>query len=175
MTRHRLFFALYPPQRTRDQVRHLLKQIHSAQLRKVAPSNFHLTLSFLGMVEEEQISCLCDAARKVSFNSFELSLDQLGSFTRARVLWIGPSTIPERLVSLQQELELRLSDCGYRPEQRSYHPHMTLARKFKGPIPELGIRPVPWRVDGFQLMVSESTPSGVRYMPLAVFPRQFKH
>jgi 2'-5' RNA ligase len=170
----RLFFALYPPQRTRDQVRHLLKQIHSGQLRKVAPANFHLTLSFLGMVDEAQIPCLCDAAAQVSFAPFELSLDQLGSFSRPRVLWIAPSSVPERLKTLQKELETVLADCGHQPEQRIYHPHMTLARKFKGPVPGVDVRSVPWQVDDFQLMVSESTPSGVQYLPLAVFPRHFK-
>lgn len=174
MALHRLFFALYPPQRTRDRVRYLLQQVHSRQLRKVAPLNYHLTLSFLGMVDEERFPCLCDTASKVSFESFELSLDQMGSFSRARVLWIGPSSTPAQLRTLQEELESALRDCGHQPEKRTYHPHLTLARKFKGSVPSGDIRPVPWQVDGFQLMVSESTPSGVRYLPLAVFPRQFK-
>ncbi|OOZ41461.1 2'-5' RNA ligase [Solemya pervernicosa gill symbiont] len=159
----RLFFALWPEPKLRallfKQGRRWLHE-HGKQVRS---ENLHITLSFLGNVPLDDIDCLCTAADGVKTPPFELELDRVGQFQRARVAWIGCTVTPEPLTLLVQTLNRALAACGNKIDPRPYHPHMTLARKIRDPIEPIQFHPFRWSVDRFVLIESVTHSEGVEY------------
>lgn len=97
--------------------------------------NYHITLNFLGETPEEKLTEISDLIAQVAdgFPPFETTLRGVGGFPdehHARVLWIGARK--SRLLSqMQTELATAFASIGYPLEERSYIPHMTIARTRK--------------------------------------------
>ncbi len=168
MASRRLFFALEPPTPVRAEIAQI-KQACAAQNRgsAVAENNLHLTLQFLGGVEESRIDAVMAAADPLSATPFEISLDCFGYWEKPRALWLGPQITPVPLLALQRGLETVLQQrCGVELEARGYRPHVTLMRKIKQVefLPQ--IEPLNWQVEQFSLMESVSTVEGVVYRSL---------
>jgi len=101
-------------------------------LRWSAPESWHITLQFLGNTGQEQYECTIARLREMRSPSVPIQLEGLGLFERAGVFFAGVSLTPE-LLSLQQRVTAATGLCGFIPETRPYHPHVTLARtKGKG-------------------------------------------
>lgn len=99
-------------------------------IKWVRPDRMHLTLKFLGDIEEVQVPAVCavldDTAGR--FSPFFLSIGQLGTFGRpAAVLWAGIAE-NETLRQIHQYIEQQLQTLGFEPEDRQFAPHLTLAR-----------------------------------------------
>lgn len=169
--RYRLFFALWPDAQIQKAMAQPLKSLRHPKGRAVAVHKYHITLAFLGDVAEDKLSCLCEQAAGIEFPPCTLHLDRLGYFRRSGILWLGCSETPEPLQVFRQSLEQALVPCGYRPEQRSFRPHITLLRHFTGRLADTEIEPVDWQIPDFQLILSESQNGGVAYQSIAVFPR----
>ena len=98
--------------------------------RLVNPSNFHITLIFLGAVKEERISEICDVAREIAakHNVFSINLDRIDygpiNIIPPRMVWaIGARG--KELSDINKELQERLArGTGI----RDFSPHITLAR-----------------------------------------------
>ena len=95
--------------------------------------NFHLTLKFLGEVDNTEIPDVCRTIRRVTrtIRRFELSFAGTGGFPNSdkpRILFAGVSDLSGSLVSLVGGLESELADLGFKPEPRDYTPHLTLGR-----------------------------------------------
>jgi RNA 2',3'-cyclic 3'-phosphodiesterase len=161
----RLFFALWPPNFVRQKILQRLREIKGLhnQGRVVNPDNLHLTLHFLGNIDNERIDCFNQQAKTVTLKPFELQINKTGYFKKPKVFWIGSEVIPDRLLQLYHDLGASLNHCGYTPEARKYHPHMTVARKMTKPIAEQSIEPINWTVDEFVLVKSVTHPNGVEY------------
>ena len=115
---------------------------HIQQLRREAPdaraswsreNNLHLTLKFLGNVPGGEIPKLSGAiARAVTaVRPFELRVAGCGVFPpkgRPNVLWIGVMDVERELAQLYRRMEDECSHVGFPREQRSFHPHLTIAR-----------------------------------------------
>lgn len=83
-----------------------------------------------------------------------MKLDRLGGFPRAWILWCGASERLRSLLDLVQALNDGLAGCGFRPERRTFRPHVALARKAR-PLPTQGVKPpVVWPVSGFALVIA---------------------
>jgi 2'-5' RNA ligase len=101
-------------------------------LRWSAPESWHITLQFLGNTGQEQYDCTVARLAEVRSHAFTIRLEELGLFERAGVFFAGVSLTPE-LLALQQRVTAATGPCGFIPETRPYHPHVTLARtKGKG-------------------------------------------
>ncbi len=98
----------------------------------VAASNLHVTLRFLGEVEEGVASELkTRLQRPFDTPAFELRVAGLGAFPPAgppRVFWLGLTSGAERLAELHDEIEARLDGLGFEREDRPFRAHLTLAR-----------------------------------------------
>ncbi|MGH8273453.1 MAG: RNA 2',3'-cyclic phosphodiesterase [Gammaproteobacteria bacterium] len=167
----RLFFALWPDAATRSAIRRTTRQaVRQVGGRPVPAENYHLTLAFLGAQPEVRIPALLEAAAGVAPPRGELSLDRLGCFSRARVLWLGPERTPSGLRRDAHALWDALAPLGVARERRPFAAHLTLARKIACP-PEAQIRPILWRYAGFILAESVTDPRGARYTVIAKWPR----
>jgi RNA 2',3'-cyclic 3'-phosphodiesterase len=146
----------------------------------VDPNAVHLTLKFLGGVPNKKldaiISVVQDAVRGVS--PFDLTIQALGAFPnlrRVRVVWVGLAGDLEVLQKLQDKIETNLVPLGFPVENRSFTPHLTLARLREDASPlqrqtlgEIIARttfesPPPIKVDAVNLMRSELTRAGAIY------------
>lgn len=100
----------------------------------VEPDSLHLTLLFLGDVDERELPAVCRAVAAVCARRppFLLALQGVGCFPtlrRPRVVWAGVGTGSAELIALHDALEPPLLDLGcYRREERQYTPHLTLGR-----------------------------------------------
>ncbi len=164
----RLFFGV--DARSQSQALLELQQQLALAASPVVAENLHLTLLFLGAVDEERLSQLCQLGCQVASRQagFSVVLDQLGGFPQAKVAWVGPSQAPRQLLDLEQALRTGVSALGLPLDERPYRPHLTLYRKAR-PLPSSAepCRPIPLPVSEFHLYESCSTPGGVQYCKLA--------
>jgi 2'-5' RNA ligase len=104
-----------------------------ADVKWVTPANAHLTLKFLGDVDEEKID---EIAGKVSAacrgtRPFKMSLAGLGAFPNGRrpsVIWVGVEEGREFLSDLNEKIEKELEKMGFEREKRKFSPHLTIGR-----------------------------------------------
>jgi len=71
---------------------------------------------------------------------------------------------------LQRQLGARLQPCGYQPETRPYHPHVSVARKVESIDDHAGFTPLSWRVDNFALIKVQPIANGVQYRVVESWP-----
>jgi 2'-5' RNA ligase len=104
----------------------------AARMTWVARTHLHLTLRFIGEVDEERAEAIRAAlVRSLDVEAFDLGFDGAGAFPRRgapRVLWLGIERGERALLALEREVTARLRMCAVPPETRPYRPHLTLAR-----------------------------------------------
>lgn len=93
----------------------------------------HLTLKFLGDIDEKQLSNLKEAVKKTTkqFAKFKICLSGTGVFPKpknARVLWICLGDENDNLLKLFELLENECEKTGFPKEEKKFHPHLTIAR-----------------------------------------------
>jgi RNA 2',3'-cyclic 3'-phosphodiesterase len=100
-------------------------------VRWVPPENLHLTLKFLGAVNEERIEGIAKGLAEAlrDFPRFSIHAKGLGVFPdlrRARVLWVGLQGAS--LGELAAQIETALESAGFARETRAFAPHLTIGR-----------------------------------------------
>lgn len=165
--RQRLFFALWPDEEVRGQLAIYPPRLRGCGGRVVAVDNLHITLAFLGSVDEATRCCLEEAADAIQLPPFTLELDQLGFWRRPHVVWLGAEKTPESLLDLAELLKKAMIGCDLEPDERPFQAHMTLMRKARRPpAAEDPVQPFSWHIRDFALVLSETLPEGVRYRVL---------
>lgn len=100
--------------------------------RPVAVENWHITLRFLGdatAVQGEAVLAHLD--QHLQAQPFRIRFGALGGFpraSRAAILWAGVVAGADELTALAGECEVAADAAGFGPEDRPFHPHLTLAR-----------------------------------------------
>jgi len=166
--RRRVFFALWPDPRTRLAVAKATRRaVRACGGRPIRTENFHITVAFLGGLVEAELD---RAARvgPIDVGRFELTLDNLGFWTRPRILWLAPETAPDALLTLERVLWERLIEHGFEREARPYRPHLALARRARAV--DAAIKPIRWFAAELTLLESVPVEGGVRYEPLRHWP-----
>lgn len=125
----RLFIAIGLPEELRRRLGRLLPQ-PPAGVKPVRPEQLHLTLHFLGDIDEGAAAELAAALPEIRQPAFTIDLAGGGCFPsprRPNVLWVGvkPS---EPLHALRESVADVLGECGRPVESRSFTPHVTIAR-----------------------------------------------
>ena len=173
---HRLFFGIRPSAHIRDALLDTMDGVDNARWQD--DDQLHLTLRYIGEVDAHMADDLADAAQSVPFAPFDLSIDGCGVFERkghARTLYaeIAPSA---PLAGLQRRLERLCQRRGIEPEQRKFHPHITLARlnTATGPLTDYlqahsGLSLGPWRVEHYILYESHLRDQGSLYEPVVTY------
>lgn len=141
--------------------------------------NFHLTLQFIGELEEANISRLSNTMKEdvSKHDSFNLTIDNLGNFKKgnSNILWIG-TNYSEKLVQIYEKLYLTLKHEGIAFDEKPLTPHITLGRQIilKKEINELinliTIDKIIIPVNNITLMESKQINDKLTYIPIASFP-----
>jgi 2'-5' RNA ligase len=180
MSRLRVFIAVDPGKAIRSRCVALQDTLARSadRVRWEKPENIHVTLLFLGDVDERDLLPVCKAFSAVCAEqgAFPVSVESVGCFPnlqRPRTIWAGIGMGAAELVALHDALERPLIDLGcYRREERQFKPHLTLGRvKGDGMSYQLTMaltKQLQWRggesvIDTVQVMSSELTSDGPLY------------
>jgi len=145
-------------------------------LKWVAPTNYHVTLKFLGWTRDEVVPALVDAldAALVGVQAFRFRTSRLGAFPSleaASVVWAGVDE-PAPLTDLAGRIDAAATGLGFAGEARAFHAHVTLARLAETRAVKELVLPLSEqmfsdsRVDGVTLFESETKSSGSVYREL---------
>ena len=166
MPERRLFFALRPDAGVRASLAQLQQAFRQRGARVHESANLHLTLAFLGMVDERRCEQVCRVASGLEGQGFTLEIDTIGYWRRPRILWCAPSHVAPALNLLVAEVWGGLVDCGCEAEQRPYRPHVTLLRKAIAVDTHKLAEPIAWSAAHFELMWSRSVANRLHYETL---------
>lgn len=158
----------------------------------VQPASIHLTMKFLGDIDEQLASPMQEAMGQAiaGHSRLQMPLERLGGFPRLqqpRVLWVGPSEVWEqseearRLTSVHRAIEECCCSFDLAPENRPLSPHLTIARIKEGgysmgqALAKSGVMDQPLSlgslaIDSIVLMRSELKPTGSVYTKLWDMP-----
>jgi 2'-5' RNA ligase len=184
MSRIRTFIAVDPGKAIRDRIIALQKTLGRAatEVKWVEPDNLHVTLLFLGEVEDREVPAVCRAVEETAakHSAFLVSVEKTGCFPnvrRPRVLWVGIGEGTQTICSLHDDLEEPLLELGcYRREERRYTPHITLGRIRSDPTSDMLsaalAQQAGWKggdatIQEVLVMSSQLTPDGPLYTVLS--------
>jgi 2'-5' RNA ligase len=136
MKRLRTFIAVDLGKPIRERLVSLQERLAGtgAPVKWVETPNLHVTLLFLGEVDQRDVPAVCQAAADVCTGQapFTLAVEGVSCFgdpRRPRTLWVGVESGAAELCALHDALEPPLLDLGcYRREERRYTPHITIGR-----------------------------------------------
>jgi 2'-5' RNA ligase len=152
----------------------------------VRPENLHLTLKFLGEVEESRIEEIREQLGALeAYAPFDMQLAGVGAFPparRPRVIWIGVEQGAGDLRGMALDVEERMETIGFSREKRPFRAHLTVGRVKQARTPATGV------LDGWrqvqagtshvrEVVLYQSTlhPQGARYSALARIPLRGLH
>jgi RNA 2',3'-cyclic 3'-phosphodiesterase len=105
-----------------------------AEVKWASAESMHVTLLFLGDVDDRELHAVCKAVKEVASGEppFPLRVSGVGAFPNARrpkIVWAGVTDGADELQRLYAALEAKMLELGcYRKEERGYTPHLTLGR-----------------------------------------------
>lgn len=166
----RVFFALRPEAST-------AARLHGAACREalrrggrvMTEDSLHLTLAFLGEIDEAAVDAARRAADGLSLPAFVWTVDRLDYWPHNRILWAGASAPATPLLALGEALRIALAAAGLAVDPRPFAPHVTLLRNCPGADGQILADPIPWTAREFHLLQTASGESG-RYRSLARWP-----
>lgn len=131
----RAFLAVVPPRAARDAVEAVRDPLRDLAPggRWVHPSLWHMTLKFLGDVEDELVPAVADLAGEVAqrHEAFTMALGGLGMFPNAerpRAMWVGAAEGAAAFDALAEALDAGLDGLGFQADDQPPSPHLTIAR-----------------------------------------------
>lgn len=182
----RLFIGIGLPEECRGSIADALSPLRTKEVPVswTPPRNLHVTLKFLGEVPAgrvEELAGLMDRAGR-DIPPFGVRVEGAGAFPTLRaprVLWIGIREPLELVGKLHQNMENVLSGAGFPPDERPFHPHVTVGRVKGRAGPGWGERfasAVSGMTSGtvfvtsYRLYESRLSPSGADYSVLREVP-----
>jgi len=182
----RCFIAIELPDEAKEGLARLKKELERDEhnfVKWVDPGVIHLTLKFLGNIPSKRVTEITEAMRTAvqGISRFHLEISGMGAFPslrQVRVFWVGISGEVDKLARLQQNIDSALTALGFAKEERSFVPHLTLARIKQGASPlerrsfgELVGATIfedkyHVEVEAISLMRSQLTPAGAIYTRL---------
>ena len=174
----RLFFAidLEPNIKTKlmtfqDSISSLL--LYNSVYSSVSPSNFHITLSFLGNVPEKKLEMITDYFKSPTINEFKCKTTNLLLLDPSNILALKVDDSVQKLANLKRKIEKQIQQITpLNIGKKEYTPHISLFRNVDSiqSLPEYFEYEVEFFIASFSLMASRNTSNGVSYETLAEWP-----
>ena len=174
----RTFIAFDLSEEIKLELKRLQKELKTTEpdMKWSNPQNIHLTLKFLGEVNEEKIKEIKQLLDEVSskIKPFEITLDKIGSFPsldRMKVVWVGIDKGSKNAIETANLIEDSCEKIGLFKEERKFSAHLTLGRVKSGKnkiilkekILSLEVRPLKHTIDKIILYKSTLTREGPIY------------
>jgi RNA 2',3'-cyclic 3'-phosphodiesterase len=166
----RTFISIEFPKEIKEEILKIQKQLPSFNGKKIEFENLHLTLKFLGEIDEKTLSLIKERLRKVKTKQFFVEINSMGMFSD-KIIWIGIMNCEE----LQKEIDKTLNGV-FEPESR-FMGHLTIARikqlknrrEFLEKIKRIKIIHLKFRAEKFNLKKSTLTEKGPVYEDIEVY------
>jgi RNA 2',3'-cyclic 3'-phosphodiesterase len=190
----RLFLAIELPEPIREYLAGVRRHLEGEEYRTigdnlvswVAPENWHVTLKFLGDVDDPRVADVIDALKEVSVAPMNLLPARMAYFPHRGSVHVVAVEVLDKAGALNQlhtHVEQACEELGFAREGRTFTGHITLGRVKRGKhdtsagalckIHAIKLFPGPaFQVESMSLMQSELTPHGSRYTRLATIPVQ---
>jgi len=183
----RSFIAIELPEEAKEGLARLRKELERDEhkfVKWVNTEGIHLTLKFLGNIPSKRVAEITEAIEGAAqgISPFHLEIGGLGAFPslrQARVFWVSIGGEVDKLSRLQQNIDSALAALGFSKEERSFVPHLTLARirQEASPLERRSFGELVGstifedkyhiKVEAIRLMRSQLTPAGAIYTCLS--------
>ncbi len=166
----RCFISIDIPENIKKEIKKIQDYLPEFFGKKTEVENLHLTLKFLGEVDEKEIEGVKNKLKEIKFDKFEVRIDSLGVFSEKfiKIVWLHLVNC----VDLQKEIDEKLKPL-FEKEQR-FMSHLTIARvkslkdkkKFLEALNNIEIPKLRFSVEKFKLKKSILSSKGPRYETL---------
>ncbi len=169
----RTFISVRLNEEAVEEIKRIQKELSKSGLyngKITEEENLHLTLKFLGEVNEKQVEEVRRRLKEIKLLKFEVKLGDIGVFSKefVRIIWVKL----EGAEDLQRQVDEALH--GLFTHEKRYMGHLTIARvksvkdknEFIEFLTKIKVKEVSFEVDKFELMKSELTPKGPMYKVL---------
>ena len=166
----RAFISVDMPEEVKKEIGRIQDKLPKFLGKKTELENLHLTLKFLGEINEEQVEGLKEKLREIQSKKFEAEIDSIGVFSErfVRIIWLHLNNCN----GLQKEVDEKLSSL-FEKEKR-FMSHLTIARvkkiknkyEFLKELKELKVPKIKFKVESFKLKKSILTEHGPIYETL---------
>ncbi len=135
----RIFFALPLPAHTRREILHMARPILPEQRFRVVPAeNLHITMAFLGEVNDDELARVVQIARSLDLlptgatgiEDDQITINGAGAFprlTKPRVVWLGIGDGADALRDIHARLVEKFDAAGLPYDPKPLRPHVTVA------------------------------------------------
>jgi 2'-5' RNA ligase len=165
----RLFFALWPPREAAEALHAwALRARRTTGGRATRAESIHLTLAFLGEIEERLVPAL--SSLSAGGEPHSLPIEQARHRAQNRIVWVGPNETPDPLRFLAETLTNQLAARNFKTEKRPFAAHVTLIRKARRPGELPKVPEVDWPVQEFVLVRSRLSAAAPHYDVVERFP-----
>jgi len=131
----RTFIAIELPQEIKDFLSRLQGELKAsrADVKWVEPKNIHLTLKFLGEIDEKKLEKVSEIMQETvkEKDKFQMRISSLGAFPKIdspRVIWVGVALGDKEVKAIAEDLEEKISKIGIPREARPFSSHITIGR-----------------------------------------------
>ncbi|HOO91612.1 MAG TPA: RNA 2',3'-cyclic phosphodiesterase, partial [Syntrophales bacterium] len=168
----RTFIALPIPDDIKDILSETIVALRSrnSSVKWVKPDNIHLTLKFLGDIEQDLVKSISTELDRTAehFTEFDLVISDLGVFPgmkRPRVVWAGLHGDTDLIITMASQVDAMCARFGIKSDKRPFSPHITLGRLKMPSMVDLDIRlkEKSFRAKEVIFYRSELLPQGARY------------
>lgn len=107
----------------------------NADVKLVEIENIHVTMRFLGNINVDTVERIFGEIKKIQFTPFNVQLKGLGVFPSLscpRVVWVGITDGADQLRAVFGQLEPKIRELGFAPDNKGFRPHLTIARVRSG-------------------------------------------
>ena len=174
----RIFIALSISENIKDNIfSHCIEFVQNySKFNWEAKDKIHLTLKFIGEVEDELLPKIIDKIEFVkNYTPFDCEISKFGFFFRddiAKILWCNLET-DNSILKLVDELNTRLYKFNIEPDKRKFKAHLTLLRlktkvdqKFVDGVKSYKFEPIKFGTNRISIIQSLLKPTGSEYKVL---------
>ena len=170
----RVFVAIDIPKQTQKEIKKIQGKIPEFKGKFTEAENLHLTLKFLGNIDEEKIDEIKIRLRNVKLKSFETEINKIGVFSPSfiKIVWIHLTNFE----ALQKIVDEKLSSLF--PKEKRFMSHLTIARvksvenkkEFLEELERIKFPEIKFKVKDFRLKKSTLSRKGPVYEDLEEYP-----
>jgi 2'-5' RNA ligase len=166
----RVFISLRLSKEAVEEVKRIQKDLKGSGFfegKLTEEENLHLTLKFLGEIDEDKVEEVRERLRKINLGGFNAKFGEIGVFDKnyIRIIWVKLLGCEE----LQRQVDIVLG--GLFEKEKRFMGHLTIVRvkkirdkkEFLEFVNKIKVKDVKFQVNGFGLMKSELFPKGPRY------------